>query len=84
MGCGTVMLLATVAIYKVTESYWVQQLLLPRLVCVRATPHRIYCKFVTFVNDLITLIQANYCADGFLAIAAHVTPYGRHCDGVHV
>ncbi len=59
LGCGTVMLFAIVAMYKVT--------IVTASVGVRQGCSTACLLFVIFLNDLITLIKNNYCADGSLA-----------------
>ncbi len=65
LGCGSVMLLAVVAMYKVTECM-VGMAIVTASVGVRQGCSTSCLLFVIFVNDLITLIKNNCCADGFL------------------
>lgn len=66
LGCGVTMLLALVALYKITHSV-IGSAVISATVGVRQGSPTSCLLFIIFVNDLIRLIKQNCGVDGFLA-----------------
>ena len=66
LGCGVTMLLALVALYKITH-FVIRSAVISTTVGVRQGSPTSCLLFIIFVNDLIRLIKQNCGVDGFLA-----------------
>ena len=66
LGCGVTMLLALVALYRITHSV-IGSTVISATVGVRQGSPTSCLLFIIFVTDLIRLIKQNWGADGFLA-----------------
>lgn len=83
LGCGSIMLCALIAMYKVTES-WIGGALISISLGVKQGSPTSCLLFIVFMDDLIRIIKEGNICDVFFAVAAYSCFDGRYGIAINI